>query len=504
MATTDPNVGHRMDALQLDTSSNRPSSRHAALASDPAARHAPATAAMLAMLHERLAREILRLPLGRTHADPNALCSLLLELPQLPTAIAELAGAQFHFLRAQADEMRAGFGIAAQWQAQGGKRLHELARVARLWRTHWERLDPDASRSDAFAMLGFAAQPEPGPQSGDPLPNALLWVPEIALRQHQGRATLIFSSPQSRSRAAAQRRWTTLLDELIPALFAPQTRASLVARIESERAAPDAHAWISLVEQALTRIHSGQIDKLVLSRRLEVTGNRRFEIPRLLDVLTNVFPSCQIVNLRREDSNFVAATPERLLHLDGRQLAVDAIAGTIGRSDCNEHDRALGEALRHSRKNLREHRFVIDAVSDAIASCCQSLQIPAQPELMQLRNAQHLWSPITAQLEAGTDLFDLAERLHPTPATNGQPRRAAQQWLRAREPFTRGWYTGAAGFITPETSGELWVLLRCARIQGAQAELYAGAGIVAGSNPEAEWEETEAKLAAMRTALQFA
>jgi menaquinone-specific isochorismate synthase len=107
-------------------------------------------------------------------------------------------------------------------------------------------------------------------------------------------------------------------------------------------------------------------------------------------------------------------------------------------------------------------------------------------------------------LRGDTDLFCLAEHLHPTPATNGQPRQQARDWLTRSEPIERGWYTGAAGILEPDLSGELWVLLRCAEVTGDSARLYAGAGIVAGSDPLAEWRETGHKLAAIATALQFA
>jgi isochorismate synthase EntC len=123
---------------------------------------------------------------------------------------------------------------------------------------------------------------------------------------------------------------------------------------------------------------------------------------------------------------------------------------------------------------------------------------------MQLNNAQHLWSLVRAELDPGMDVFQLAELLHPTPATNGHPCESARAWLRRSEPIRRGWYTGAAGIIEPDLTGELWVLLRCAEIHESTADLYAGAGIVAGSDPDSEWQETEHKLAAMSTALQFA
>ena len=115
-----------------------------------------------------------------------------------------------------------------------------------------------------------------------------------------------------------------------------------------------------------------------------------------------------------------------------------------------------------------------------------------------------MWSRIGATLAAPTDVFALAQRLHPTPATNGQPRGAASAWLRHSDAFERGWYTGAAGTVEPDLTGELWVLLRCAELRERTADLYAGAGIVEGSAPHTEWRETEHKLAAILTTLQFA
>ncbi|MBK1647704.1 hypothetical protein CKO36_03605 [Rhabdochromatium marinum] len=463
---------------------------------------------MLEHLQQRLAAEITRLPLGRTggrtDAEAQALCSLILELPQQPNAVAQLEGAQFQFLQPDGDGLRAGYGQAAHWEAQGPQRLTTLAAVARDWPAQWEQLDPEATGLRAFAMLGFAAASDPLPQIEDQLPNALLWVPDIGLRHTSERAALMFNAPQQQARDVVQARWMALLEVLIPRLFAPPPRPALITRLQADFSEPEAKHWAQLIEQALEQIHAGELQKVVLSRRIDVQGSRSFDIARLFEVLSSVFPSCQIINMRRHGTSFVAATPERLLQLKGRQLEVDAIAGTAGRATGDARDQALGEELLGSEKNLREHAFVVAAVREALASGCTSIQVPPAPRLMQLRNAQHLWSPITAEVAPGTDLFDLAAQLHPTPATNGQPRRAAHQWLRTHEPFSRGWYSGAAGFIEPGRGGELWVLLRCARLCGAHAELYAGAGIVAGSDPEAEWEETEAKLAAMLTALQFA
>lgn len=434
----------------------------------------------------------------------NGVVSLLLALPRAPTSLPQLAGPHFHFRHVHRGELRAGYGTAVEWRASGPERLQRLADAARGLRPHWDRADPDETGFDAFAMLGFAATADPAPIIEDHLPNALLWLPEVGIRANGGDAALVLSAARPTDAGALLRRWTALLDELVPQLYQPVAGPRIPAQLQREFAEPDRDGWAELVGAALGQIERGALQKVVLSRRLDVSSARSFDVNRLLGALSCLFPSCQVVNLRRNGSSFVAATPERLLSQHGRAIEVDAIAGTAGRAQDLAADTALADALRASDKNLREHRFVIDAIREALRPCCARIDAPPEPQLMQLSNAQHLWSPIRAQADATVDVFQLAQRLHPTPATNGQPRHSASGWLHAGEPFQRGWYTGAAGTVEPDSSGELWVLLRCARVCGRRAELYAGAGIVAGSDPGTEWDETEAKLGAMLTALQYA
>ena len=461
---------------------------------------------ILEQLQARLAEALASLPLpaDRRGSGTSGLLSLLLALPRVPAAAPQLDGPQFQFAHAQRGELHAGYGRAAEWQAEGAERMTRLAAIAADLAPHWTRVDPDETGFDAFAMLGFAASAEPAPQVEDHLPNAILWVPEIGIRARDGEAALVLSAslPTSRERLASI--WHAALERLVPRLYQPVTGPLMAATLERDFSEPDFGGWRALLHDALARIEQGPLEKVVLSRRLDVSGPRCFDIGRLVGALGCLFPSCQIINLRRNGKSFVAATPERLLSLHGSRLEVDALAGTAPRAESAARDAELAHALRRSEKNLREHRFVIDAVRDALAGCCAAIAMPGVPGVIQLSNAQHLWSPIEAESRPGVHVFDLAERLHPTPATNGHPREPAREWLRVTEPFVRGWYTGAAGIVEPDLSGELWVLLRCARVCADRAELYAGAGIVAGSDPVSEWDETEAKLQAMLTALQYA
>ncbi len=467
----------------------------------------------------------------------EGLISLALTLPEVPARAPSLGGAQFQFIHPQRREMQVGYGIAAEWQASGGERLRTLRERAQELAATWRQTDPESTGCAPFAFLGFAARPEEvrceiwaeargqvrardrgqvpaavsgaycGEAQGDApaeLPNALLRIPEIALRTRRGQAALILNARLPASPNDLLVRWAALLDRLVPALYQPAPPPLPTAALQRGPETPSPQGWHRLLRSALDRIDSQDFQKVVLARRLRISGSRAFDIPRLVATLAESYPSCQILSMRHGARTFVAATPERLLSLRGNRVEVDALAGTSSRAAEAGRDGALAQALRGSAKNLHEHRLVIEAIRDALGPVAARIDIPAEPDIMRLANVHHLWTRISARFDAPMDVFTLAELLHPTPATNGEPRREASAWLSHCDPFDRGWYTGAAGLVDPDLSGELWVLLRCADIHDQTADLFAGAGIVEGSDPALEWRETEHKLDAMLSALRFA
>lgn len=450
----------------------------------------------------------LRESLATLPSAPGArFLSLVLELPEVPAIVPELDGPQFFLLHHHRDELRAGYGIAAEWHASGPGRLVRLREEARALSAAWQQLDPDETGFTGFTLLGFAARPGEGDTAADDAhawPNAVLWLPEAALCARRGQAAVVLSARRETPVPTLLARWSALLDRLVPELGRPAPDPLRPSRLTRGPSLPETVGWQRLVSNALERIAARELDKVVVARRLRIEGSRRFDVPRLLAALTFFFPSCEIVSIRRNGSSFVAATPERLLAVRGNRVEVDALAGTASRAAQTHRDGALGRALLGCSKNLHEHRLVVAAIREALGECAAEIETSGEPEIMRLNNAQHLWTRISARLDGGADVFTLAGLLHPTPATNGQPRREASDWLTRSDPFDRGWYTGAAGIVEPDLSGELWVLLRCAQVCGNTADLYAGAGIVDGSDPALEWRETEHKLSAMLTALQFA
>jgi len=194
---------------------------------------------------------------------------------------------------------------------------------------------------------------------------------------------------------------------------------------------------------------------------------------------------------------FVGASPELLVRRVGTVVESRPVAGTT----VADSDAAL-LALAASVKDTREHRFVVDGIVDVLAPRCDELHADAVPDVAVFGPVAHLATPIRGRLAApAPTALELAQLLHPTPAVGGTPRRAALDAIRALGGFDRGRYAGPVGWVDARGDGEWAIALRGAELDGARARLVAGAGIVAGSDPDAEWAETQAKLEPMLRAL---
>ncbi len=400
-------------------------------------------------------------------------------------------------------DLMLGVGLAYQKEAAGP---HRLGNLAHAWRgLPWENLDPDETGGDPMAFLGCAFDPD-DPMKGiwAGFPNAGLLVPTVAMRQHGDDTVLTYTTRADQSRQTIAAEWARFTRRLVDAIGLAVPPAGSRTRLTPVAVTPEAGRWRQLVAHAVETIHSGQLAKVVPARRLRVCAERRLDAPRLALTLGHLYPSCTVFAVHLGGRCLIGATPERLVGIQGTRLTSEAVAGTERRAANDRHDRELGEALLTSAKTRHEHALVADAVREAIAPLCHRFTMRAVPELIKLRNLQHLRTPIGGDLRPGFTLLDVAERLHPTPAVGGAPRADALRWLIRHNPTERGWYTGTLGWMTPSGEGKLAVTLRCALLQDECADLFAGAGIVADSDPQAELEETELKFASILEALENA
>lgn len=261
-------------------------------------------------------------------------------------------------------------------------------------------------------------------------------------------------------------------------------------------------AWSALVHNALAVMREGRAQKLVAARRSEARAAAPWHLARVLhDLADAAAPGCVRFAMQHGDTVLVGATPERLVARRDDLVTLDALAGSMPRGCDADDDAARAQALAVSDKDLREHALVVDGARASLAPFTTSIEASASPSVRTLRNVHHLWTPMRATLRDGAHVLSLVGALHPTPALGGAPRAEALAWIAAREPHPRGWYAGPIGWCDARGDGEFFVAIRSAVVRGDRAWVYAGAGLVEGSDVDAEWRETDAKMSVMRAAL---
>ena len=266
---------------------------------------------------------------------------------------------------------------------------------------------------------------------------------------------------------------------------------------------PDAHASWNESVSGLTRcIAGGEAGKVVLARRVQAESDGGFDLRTVLQRLRSRYRECTVFAFRSgEDASFIGATPEMLVSLQGNAVRADCLAGSAARGDTDAEDATLSAALLTDDKERREHAFVSQSLNESLSTLCTDIRRPDNPKLRRFANVQHLHTPFEATTRGPRHVLDLVERLHPTAATAGLPRQASLTLIREHEPFSRGWYAGPIGWIDAEGGGEFAVALRSALLRDDVASLYAGCGIVTGSDPQREYAESLLKLQAMLWAL---
>jgi menaquinone-specific isochorismate synthase len=274
-----------------------------------------------------------------------------------------------------------------------------------------------------------------------------------------------------------------------PPRIAPSL-ASPVSRVDR----PDWQAWSRMIQQALAAFEEESLGKVVLAREASFTMEAALPPVALLEQLRAATSDCfHFLVQPRAGTAFLGATPERLFERDGRIVRSEAVAGTRPRGVSAQDDARLRTELFESDKDRREHAFVRRSIEERLAALSTDLQVDAEPSEMRLARGRHLVSRIEGQLRADVTHFDLVQQLHPTPAVGGYPREEALAAIRTQEPFDRGWYAGPIGWMSRDAA-EMAVAIRSGLVHDDHLALYSGAGIVAGSTPDGEWDEIEHKL----------
>jgi len=330
------------------------------------------------------------------------------------------------------------------------------------------------------------------------LPPASLVLPEISFCRRAGRTFLTLNAvvgPGEDAGALGERlaaRAASLRTDAPLPLLDPHPTAH--AEIRSARPPGEFEA---AVEGATSRIAAGEMSKVVLAREVIVGAAAAHDPAALFGAMREQFPACFCFCCGTPEAAFLGASPELLVRRAGAGVSTVALAGSTRRSSDPAVDDHLGEQLLRSDKDRREQRIVAERIVRALRPHAVWVEAAPEPEIVKVANIQHLATPVIAQLAEPHSAIELAGLLHPTPAVGGEPWPAAAATIADLEGMDRGWYAAPVGWMDATEDGEFCVALRSALLRDREAHLFAGVGVVAGSDPAAELAETEVKLGAL-------
>ncbi len=392
----------------------------------------------------------------------------------------------------------AALGVAHEATSRGADRFGEVARECLGVETVLEEPPGLPAGAGAVWVGGFAFAPDGGSSSPwSSLAPASLVLPELSICR-SGQDTFLTvnaavwpGDDPGEKTAALEARLAGLRAEPMPLLDPHPT-----SRIEINSVHPPGD-FERTISAATDRIGAGGLSKVVLAREVLVRAAAAHDPAALFGAMRTQFSSCFCFCCGTPEAAFIGASPELLLRRSGASVSTVALAGSTRRSSDPAVDDHLGEQLLRSDKDRREHAIVAERIARALRPHAVWVEAAPEPEIVKVANIQHLATPVVAQLAEPRSAVELAGMLHPTPAVGGEPWPAAAATIAELEQMDRGWYAGPVGWMDATEDGEFCVALRSALLRDREARLYAGVGVVAGSDPAAELAETEIKLGAL-------
>lgn len=395
----------------------------------------------------------------------------------------------------------AGMGVAREAASRGEQRFAEVARTA-------EETGRDAvvegvrgvpAGAGPVWLGGFAFDPEGGGSATwSSFEPGSLFLPEVSICRRGEDCFLtvnaVVGPGEDAERRAAElgaRLAGLRADATLPLLDPHPTSRPEISSARPPRTFEDA------VEKATVRIAAGEMQKVVLAREVIVSAASAHDPAPIFGAMREQFPACFCFCAGTPEAAFIGASPELLVRRSGAGVSTVALAGSTRRSSDPAVDDHLGERLMRSDKDRREHRIVAERIVRRLRPHAVWVETGPEPTIVKVANIQHLATPVIAQLAEPRSAIELAGMLHPTPAVGGDPWPAASPAMTELEQLDRGWYAAPVGWMDSTEDGEFCVALRSALLRDRDAHLFAGVGVVAGSDPEAELAETEVKLQAM-------
>ena len=373
------------------------------------------------------------------------------------------------------------WGEAARIDVGGPSRLDDANEWWRRLVRHANVRDDVRTRGTGLVAFGSFAFADASPAGGS------LLVPRFVVGRRDGVS------------------WFTVIsdgtEESLPSLADARVTASSPAPLGAVQISEgDKEAWTAAVSAAVARIGAGDLEKVVLARAVDATAERPVDVRSVLGRLAEDYPTCWAFHV----DGLLGATPELLVRVDHGLVASRVLAGTIRMTGDDMGDLARAGALARSSKDREEHEYAVRSVTQVFTEHCGSVNVPDEPSVLHLPNVMHLATDVTGVLSHNVSALELVRELHPSAAVCGTPTLAAAELIDDLEALDRGRYAGPVGWIDAAGDGEWCIGLRSAELSRddpRKLRLFAGCGIVAASDPESEWAESEAKLVPMLRAL---
>lgn len=409
-----------------------------------------------------------------------------------PLAVMETldpAGLRGYFENPSRDRAHAAGEPVAIWKGRGERRFQEADRWVRTLNS---KLSCVGEPPRLIATFPFY----PGTAEGGI--DACVFLPSWQVVTEDGRTKVTLAEAATPGAAERLTRRAAAFQK-----FTYRTRPASQRPASATVLSEVGGRWFpSAVGRATELIREGAFEKIVLTRAFDWRRTEPFDVYAALHRLRRGNAPCHTFLVDEPEGAMVGSTPETLLSLFDGEVRTESVAGTTRRGESAAEDARLAEALLASDKDRREHDAVTQSILRRLGMVGVLAATRRDAELLRLGNVMHLRTPIVGRMPADRRFLEVAGELHPTPAVGGKPRAMALPFIPGFEPHDRGLYTGAVGWVSADgRSGKLFVALRCARLRGGEARAYAGAGIVAGSDPESEAAETEMKLRTVLDAL---
>ncbi len=408
-----------------------------------------------------------------------------------------------HFYYSTSQYTLLGLGVTITQHTAGSDRFERLQQFVDVWRRRILSYNRGKLPVKPYFLCGFTFFDQVANSLFD---AAQVFVPKLQILQHAGQTTVslnyLIDDAVNINRLVDDIRQQLQALETAAKKAAHQARISFSNLSKTPKVVRDVGNFERMVSNVLPALNSSSLHKVVLADALDVLSAKPFNIPASLKALGTAYNDCCIFSFSNgQGPVFMGASPERLLSITtsarGKHLTTDALAGSAPRSNNIQTDQLIAKQLLNDPKERYEHQVVVEFIVDQLTKLGLNPKFASIPSILQLANIQHLHTPIQASLPNNLKPLTLVKTLHPTPAVAGLPRPIASQLLNTTESFDRGLYASPLGWIDANDNSEFVVCIRSALIDGCQARLFAGAGIVAQSNPRSELAEVKLKLQAL-------